>query len=72
MGNSEKGKKIVLLLIIFSLLMTATPIVILANKIQPFVLGIPFFAFWNIFWPFMLFVLVVVYSKIVDSKPDEQ
>lgn len=66
-GGMKMNKKIILWLMIISLAMTATPIVILANKIRPFILGIPFFAFWNIFWPTMLFVLTIIYGRTVNE-----
>lgn len=68
MGGKNMSQKVIFWLIVISLAMTATPIVILANKIQPFVLGMPFFAFWNIFWPTVIFILSVVYSNIADKN----
>lgn len=60
--------KIYLIGIIFSFAMTATPIVMVSNSITPFILGVPFFAFWNMFWPTMVFVFTVLHMKAIDSK----
>ncbi|MEI3607784.1 hypothetical protein SPD48_19040 [Pseudogracilibacillus sp. SE30717A] len=66
--SNKKSKQIVILLIVISVCMTATPIVMLANNIRPFVLGLPFFFFWNIFWPTMLFILSIVYTRIANKE----
>lgn len=68
MKGNTLAKRIVVALIILSVCMTASPLVILANKIEPFTLGVPFFFFWNVFWPTMLFVLSILYTKIVDHE----
>ncbi|HLR51606.1 MAG TPA: hypothetical protein VK072_01860 [Candidatus Avamphibacillus sp.] len=65
---NENTKRIVFVLILLSACMTASPIVMIANNVRPFVLGVPFFFFWNLFWPTMLFVLSVVYSKIANDE----
>lgn len=64
----SKKSQLIIWLMIFSLAMTATPIVILANKIRPFVMGMSFFAFWNIFWPIALFILSLGYSRVKDQE----
>ena len=61
------GKKLIIVLMGISLAMTATPIVILANKVRPFILGFPFFAFWNMFWPTVIFILAVLYANIANE-----
>lgn len=63
-----KKSKVIIGLMIFSLAMTATPIVILANKIRPFVMSMSFFAFWNIFWPFVLFLLSLIYLWVKEQE----
>ena len=65
-----KAKHTVILLLILSLCMTASPIVILANHIKPFVFGLPFFFFWNIFWPTIIFVLTIIYIRIKNNEID--
>jgi len=71
MNNNKKAKIIVFVLIVLSICMTASPIVMLANNVRPFVLGLPFFFFWSLFWPTMLFVLSVVYTKIANKEDND-
>ncbi|WP_408011443.1 hypothetical protein ACJROX_14785 [Pseudalkalibacillus sp. A8] len=70
MKNNTKAKRIVIVLIVLSICMTASPIVMLANKVRPFALGVPFFFFWNLFWPTMLFILSIVYIKVAEEKSE--
>lgn len=67
-GGKNMSQKVIFWLIVISLAMTATPIVILANRIRPFVLGMPFFAFWNMFWPAVMFILAVIYTNIANKN----
>ncbi|KPQ31059.1 hypothetical protein [Halomonas sp. HL-93] len=46
--------------IIFSFLMLESPVIMLANRIEPMVLGIPFLIVWNLFWWFVLTALFLV------------
>lgn len=46
------------------------PGALIGNRIEPFVLGLPFMFFWYVLWIFLLFVgLVVVYQ--LDTAGDE-
>ena len=45
---------------IFSFFMLESPIIMLANLIEPMVLGIPFLIVWNLFWWFALTALFLV------------
>ena len=63
-------KKLILVLMVIVVAMTATPIVILSNRIEPYILGMPLFVFWNIFWPTLLFILALIYAPIAN-KEDE-
>jgi hypothetical protein len=55
------GKKILLYsLIILSFIMMESPVILLANKIEPIILGIPFLLFWNLIWWFVLTVLFLI------------
>ncbi|QYJ16147.1 hypothetical protein Rxycam_01978 [Rubrobacter xylanophilus DSM 9941] len=35
-----------------------------ANRIEPFVLGLPFFFFWYVFWVFLVFVGCVLLYRL--------
>ncbi|QUW20867.1 hypothetical protein JSQ81_13705 [Sporosarcina sp. Marseille-Q4063] len=55
------GKKILLYsLIILCFIMMESPMVLLANKIEPIILGIPFLLFWTLIWWFALTVLFLI------------
>ncbi|ERN51459.1 DUF3311 domain-containing protein [Alkalihalophilus marmarensis] len=49
-----KKKKILYSLIILCFIVLETPLILLANTTEPFVLGMPFFLFWNLVWWFVL------------------
>lgn len=61
-------RKLSIIGIIVSFAMTGTPLVIMSNHVNPFILGIPFFAFWNIFWPTMVFVFTVMHMKSLEKE----
>lgn len=47
------------------------PGALIANRIEPLVMGLPFFFFWYVLWVFLLFVgLIVTYS--LESAGKEQ
>ncbi|OYD23946.1 hypothetical protein B6S09_10845 [Oceanimonas baumannii] len=47
------------------------PGALIANRIEPLVMGLPFFFFWYVLWVFLLFVgLIVTYS--LESTGKEQ
>lgn len=39
--------------IVLYFVMMETPLILLANKAEPFILGLPFFLFWNLLWWFI-------------------
>ncbi len=48
------------------------PGALLANRIEPFVLGLPFFIFWYILWMFILFLGTwIAYMKIEGGGVNE-
>lgn len=49
-------------LIILGLIMMESPIILLANRVEPFILGMPFLIFWVLFWwLFCTIVFLIAY-----------
>ncbi|WP_447527602.1 hypothetical protein [Vreelandella sp. TE19] len=46
--------------IAFGFVMLESPLILVANRIEPTVLGIPFFLAWNLFWWLMLTLTFLV------------
>ncbi|EZH66564.1 hypothetical protein DH09_11620 [Bacillaceae bacterium JMAK1] len=56
-------RKIIIILIIGGLLMLQSPIILLANRIEPVILGLPFFIFWNfLWWAILTLVMYIAYK----------
>jgi hypothetical protein len=54
-------KKILLYtLIIISFIVMESPFILLANLLEPTILGIPFFIFWNLLWWFITSLLFLI------------
>ncbi|CBV43142.1 DUF3311 domain-containing protein [Halomonas elongata] len=48
------------------------PGALLANRIEPLVMGLPFFIFWYVAWVFALFVgLVIAYRRESMEEADD-
>ena len=45
---------------IVSFLMLESPIVMLANRVEPMLMGMPFLLFWNLCWWFVLTAIFLV------------
>lgn len=45
---------------LFSFFMLESPVIMLANRIEPMLMGIPFLLVWNLFWWFVLTALFMV------------
>ncbi|MDQ7728946.1 hypothetical protein [Halomonas sp. SpR8] len=45
---------------LFSFFMLESPFIMLANRIEPMVMGIPFLLVWNLFWWFVITALFLV------------
>jgi len=45
---------------LFSFIMLESPLIMLANRIEPTVMGLPFLLVWNLFWWFVLTALFLV------------
>lgn len=55
--------------VIFGLIMLETPIVLLANNIEPVVFGLPFLIFWVLFWwLFCTIIFLIAYIKKWGKK----
>jgi uncharacterized membrane protein len=60
-------------IIIVPFLMVIFPIFEIANKVTPFVLGLPFNFFWIVLWIVITFIAVVfLYFKDPDNKKDRE
>ncbi len=55
-----------------TVLLVGSPIVIMANTIEPRVFGLPFFLFWNFLPATVLFVLSIWYSKLADKLEEQE
>lgn len=57
------------LLIILGLIMMESPILLLANRIEPIVLGMPFLLFWTLlWWGFCTIVFLIAYQTNWGKK----
>ena len=73
--NHQKGMPAKGLLIYFVLCTLAMvwPGALIANRIDPMVLGMPFFMFWYVAWVFALFVgLLIAYRKDTGEEADHE
>lgn len=65
-----RKKKLLYVLIILVFIVLETPLIMMANSSEPFVLGMPFFLFWNLLWWFIGTVLfLIAYLTNWGSKP---
>ncbi|UCZ51918.1 DUF3311 domain-containing protein [Bacillus shivajii] len=71
MFSKYPRKKIMLYsLIILVFIILETPLILLANTTEPWILGMPFFLFWNLLWWFIGTVLfLLAYLTDWGSKP---
>ncbi|OAZ91537.1 DUF3311 domain-containing protein [Halomonas sp. G11] len=64
-----------LMLIYFAICALAMvwPGALIANRIEPMIIGLPFFLFWYVAWVFALFVgLVIAYRKDAPQEVDDE
>ncbi len=65
-----RKKKLLYVLIILVFIVLETPLIMMANSSEPFVLGMPFFLFWNLLWWLIGTVLfLIAYLTNWGSKP---
>ncbi|WFF42079.1 DUF3311 domain-containing protein [Salinicola endophyticus] len=49
------------------------PGALIANRIEPMILGLPFFIFWYVAWVFVLFIgLVIAYRQESGEEVDDE
>ncbi|CAD5258925.1 MULTISPECIES: hypothetical protein [Halomonadaceae] len=53
-------KLLIYSVMLFSFFMLESPVIMLANRIEPLLMGIPFLLVWNLFWWFVLTALFLV------------
>lgn len=68
----HRKQRLLWLLMALVIAMTATPLVVLANRITPAPLGIPFFLLWCAAVPLSLWILMLVHSRMVPLDSDEE
>ncbi len=56
---------------IFILLMLIFPVFSLGNRVEPFILGLPFSMAWVIFWIVIEFIGLLIFIKL-DSTAEEK
>lgn len=56
---------------IVSIALTATPIIMLANRVTPTVLEMPFFFVWATVGPFLTFVFSALYTRVMNNHDEE-
>ena len=56
---------------IFILLMLIFPVFSLGNRVEPFILGLPFSMAWVIFWIVVEFIGLLIFIKL-DSIAEEK
>lgn len=63
----DRGKKIALGMGLYFLVCTIAmiwPGAVVANRVEPMVLGLPFFFFWYVLWVFMVFVGALILYRL--------
>ncbi|MGO1972077.1 MAG: hypothetical protein ACTH2Q_03880 [Propionibacteriaceae bacterium] len=72
MRRIPRSAKVVAVLMFASIALTATPVVILANRVYPTILEMPFFLVWTIAGPFLAFVFSAIYMRIMNRSDEDQ
>lgn len=67
MTRIPTSAKIAVALMLIAIAMTATPVVMLANRVEPTVFEMPFFLVWNIAGPLLAFVFAASYTRIMNK-----
>lgn len=68
MKRIPTSAKIAAALMLIAIAMTATPVVMLANRVDPVVFEMPFFLVWNIAGPLLAFVFAAIYTWIMNRR----
>ena len=55
---------------LFSFFMLESPLIMLANRIEPMVMGLPFLLVWNLFWWFALTALFWWLISPIGAAPN--
>ena len=69
----SRHKKIVIGMSIYFFICTLAmiwPGAVIANRIEPFVLGLPFFFFWYVLWVFVVFVGTLILYRLEFGGKD--
>ncbi|MDN5319547.1 DUF3311 domain-containing protein [Thermovirga lienii] len=63
-----KGEKKALVFLILAILGFMPPVTIWANRVEPYVLGMPFLLFWQSFMVFVTFILMTLAYKTTERN----
>jgi len=63
-----KGEKKALVFLILAILGFMPPVTIWANRVEPYVLGMPFLLFWQSFMVFVTFILMTLAYKTAERN----
>lgn len=69
----DRKKKIIVGMSIYFLICVLAmiwPGAVIANRIEPFVLGLPFFFFWYVLWVFVVFVGTFILYRLEFGGKD--
>lgn len=69
----SRGRKIAVGMSIYFLICTLAmiwPGALVANRVEPMILGLPFLFFWYVAWVFMVFLGTVVLYRLEDKEAD--
>ena len=69
----DRRKKIIVGMSIYFLVCVLAmmwPGAVIANRIEPFVLGLPFFFFWYVLWTFVVFVGTLILYRLEFGGKD--
>lgn len=70
--SQHRRQRLLWLLMAIIVALTATPIVILANRITPAPLGVPFFLLWCSAVPLLLWVVMLIHSRVSPLESGEE
>ncbi|MBO8153333.1 DUF3311 domain-containing protein [Thermovirga sp.] len=62
-----KGEKKALIFLFLAILGFMPPVTVWANRVEPYVLGMPFLLFWQSFMVFVTFILMTLAYKTKEG-----
>jgi|GEM_PF-763874 hypothetical protein len=68
----QRNVKIVIFLSLINFAGALWPVTALVNRIEPFVLGLPFFLFWTTLWILVCFFNLLLCYLLWDKREDRR